>query len=119
MASRIAIRAGGEEEETGVRERINNQQLLPHICQDPERAETLCLKMLLLLGGVLLPSSGFGALCMMLSKSRLQGLQQKAERPQKQKVRFNVVLKPVENSPGEPQWFGGALSVTFNRILTG
>lgn len=75
MASRIAIRAGGEEEETGVREPINNQQLLPHICQDPERAETLCLKMLLLLGGVLLPSSGFGALCMMLSKSRLQGLE--------------------------------------------
>lgn len=71
MASRIAIRAGGEEEETGLREPINNQQLLPHICQDPERAETLCLKMPLLLGGALLPSSGFGALCKMPSKSQL------------------------------------------------
>ena len=75
MASRIAIRAGGEEEETGVREPINNQQLLPHVCQDQERAETLCLKMPLLLGGVLLPSSGFGTLCMVPSKSRLQGLE--------------------------------------------
>lgn len=68
MASRIAIRAGGEEEETGVREPINNQQLLPHICQDPSEGASL-------LGGALLPSSGLDALCMLPSKSRLQGLE--------------------------------------------